>query len=49
MNCTVVEVNTQDAVVEDTTGNFWAFYGNSYTVGDEIIVTYYGNGTDNIR
>lgn len=47
MDCVVVDVEAQNVVVEDTTGNVWEFYGNDYLIGDKISVTFYDNGTDN--
>lgn len=33
-------------VVEDTTGNVWAFEGEGFTVGDEVKMTMATHGTD---
>lgn len=31
--------------VEDTTGNLWEFYGEGYTEGEELKITFFDGGT----
>lgn len=49
MISTVVEVEENIIVVEDTTGNVWSFEGDNFRTGDEVVVTFFTNHTDNTR
>lgn len=47
---TVIEVNTEETLIEDKTGNIWAIYTEEKTnfkVGDEVKMRMYNNYTDN--
>lgn len=45
----VIELESDSViVVEDATGNVWAFDGEGYAVGDEVAMKMHTNGTDSI-
>ena len=41
----VVEVQDQEVTVEDRQGHCWSFFGDGYTVDQEITVVMYDNHT----
>ena len=42
MQATVVDIETNDTVlIEDTTGNLWAFEGKGFKINDEVNVKFY--------
>lgn len=43
---TVICVNDDEVVVDDTTGNEWCFYGTGYTEGDTVKMKMFTNYTD---
>ena len=43
---TVICVNDDEVVVDDTTGNEWAFYGTGYIEGDTVKMKMFTNYTD---
>lgn len=49
MTSTVVAVEEDIIVVEDTTGNVWSFEGDDFRTGDEVVVTFFTNHTDGTR
>ena len=49
MISTVVAVEKDIIVVEDTTGNVWSFEGDDFRTGDEVVVTFFTNHTDSTR
>lgn len=42
---TIIEVNNDVVVVETEDGNIWEFYGEGYTVGQTVTVTFSNNGS----
>ena len=40
--------SNEEAIIVDTTGNEWCFYGVGYEVGDTVTMTMDNNNTDNI-
>ena len=45
----VIELESDSVVVvEDATGNEWAFEGEGYAVGDKVTMKMHTNGTDSI-
>lgn len=42
----VVEVNNNEIVVVDNQDNVWCFYGEGYTVGDNVTMKMFTNNTD---
>jgi len=49
MNGVITEINSAEILVEDITGNIWAFEGHGYIVGENVRVSFFNNHTDNIR
>ncbi len=45
---TVIEVNNQEVTVEDSRGHQWVFFGEDYTVDQEVTVVMYDNTTTKI-
>lgn len=45
---TVVEVDCIEVTVEDRQGHHWSFYGDDYTVGQEIVVVMNDQHTSSI-
>ena len=45
----VTEVNGDDVLFEDSTGNLWEYEEEGYKVGDKVRLTFYTNHTDNNR
>lgn len=43
---TVICVNEDEIIVNDKTGNKWAFYGTDYTEGDTVKMKMFTNYTD---
>lgn len=43
---TVICVNEDEVIVNDKTGNEWAFYGTGYTEGDTVKMKMFTNYTD---
>jgi len=49
MDSVVIQTNTNEIVVEDTTGNVWSFEGDNYKVGERVQAVFFTNYTDNTR
>lgn len=49
MTCKVVEISGKRVIVEDKTENVWEFFGDGFSEGDKIKVTFYNNTTDSTR
>lgn len=49
MDGIIIDVNSDEILVEDITGNIWAFEGKGYAVDDIVRVTFFNNHTDNTR
>ena len=49
MKATVTQIQGEEIIVEDSTGNVWAFSGNGYLEGDKLQLTFDTNYTDNNR
>ena len=45
---TVIQVTKEEVKIKDDLGYLWNFYGNDFSVGDRVAVTFNDNGTDNI-
>ena len=45
----VSEVDGDEILIEDSTGNLWEYEGEGYKVGDKLKVTFYTNLTDNTK
>ena len=43
---TVVKINEDEIVVEDSIQHHWVFYGEDYKIGDKIKMTMFNNYTD---
>ena len=43
---TVVKINEDEIVVEDSIQHHWSFYGEDYKIGDKIKMTMFNNYTD---
>ena len=44
----ITHASNEEAIVVDTTGNEWCFYGVGYEEGDTVTMTMDNNNTDNI-
>lgn len=49
MDGIIIEVNSNEILVEDITGNIWAFSGKDYRVDDVVRILFFNNYTDNTR
>ena len=49
MNGVIINVNSDEVSVEDSTGNIWTFSEKGYSIGDEVRIIFFNNHTDNIR
>ena len=49
MDCVVTRVESDGIEVEDPTGNLWFFYGDGFTEGENVRVTFFDNATSNNR
>ena len=45
MDAEVVEINQDLITIEDTTGYLYSFYGNGFSNGDKVKVTFDAKGT----
>ena len=43
---TVVKINEDEIIVEDSIQHHWVFYGEDYKIGDKIKMTMFNNYTD---
>ena len=43
---TVIKINEDEIVVEDSIQHHWVFYGKDYKIGDKIKMTMFNNYTD---
>ena len=43
---TVIKINEDEIVVEDSIHHHWVFYGKDYKIGDKIKMTMFNNYTD---
>lgn len=42
----VTEINADEILIEDTTGNIWGFFGEGYIVGDKVNVVWNDKHTE---
>ena len=49
MPCEVIEVQADEIVVTEVTGNDWVVYAEGYKIGDKVKATFYNNHTENNR
>lgn len=49
MNGVIINVNSDEVSVEDSTGNIWTFFEKGYSIGDEVRIIFFNNHTDNTR
>ena len=45
----VLSSSADEIIVRDKTGEEWGFYGDGFTAGDNVRITFFTNGTDNNR
>lgn len=45
---TVVQTKGEEIQIKDDLDNLWVFYGDNFSIGDNIKVTFNDNGTDSI-
>ena len=45
-NCKIINATTKDILIEDLSGNIWAFEGeHSFKIGDKVKMKMFDNGT----
>ena len=49
MDGVIINVNSDEISVEDSTGNIWTFFGKEYSINDEVRIIFFNNHTDNTR
>lgn len=49
MDGIIIEVNSNEILAEDITGNIWVFSGDNYTVDDIVRISFFNSYTDNTR
>lgn len=49
MDGIIINVNSDEVSVEDSTGNIWTFFEKGYFIGDEVRIIFFNNHTDNTR
>lgn len=48
MTAKIIGVENDDTLLEDTTGNVWSIKDNSYSKGENVIITFDTKGTNSI-
>lgn len=45
----IIEIESDEILVEDITGNIWAFFGDGYAEGESVRITFDSNYTEENR